>query len=102
VLSVLPGDGSLCTSADQYNVMLLPSTMVTFVACRYRFVILLDLSPSVGTVVSILIVIRTSTSIGLSVNCLSCPFMFLCQFSSRTIMYLLLIIAIQLTESNNS
>lgn len=53
VLSVLPSDGSQCEPGNQYNVMLLPITMVTFVACRYRFVIVLDLSPSVSTVVSI-------------------------------------------------
>lgn len=52
VLSVLPSDGSQCCPGNQYSVMLLPSTMVTYIACRYRFVLVLDLSPSVSTVVS--------------------------------------------------
>ncbi|KAL4236752.1 KICSTOR complex protein szt2 [Mactra antiquata] len=50
VASVVGDDGTQCLPGNKYNVALLPSTMVTFVAHRYRFVIILDVSPSVSSV----------------------------------------------------
>ncbi|XP_052774284.1 KICSTOR complex protein SZT2-like isoform X2 [Mya arenaria] len=50
VASVVSDDGAQFLPGKQYEIGLLPSTMVTFVAHRYRFVIMLDLSPSVSSV----------------------------------------------------
>ncbi|XP_053393950.1 KICSTOR complex protein SZT2-like isoform X2 [Mercenaria mercenaria] len=48
--SVVADDGTQCFPGQKYSVALLPSTMVTFMARRYRFVIILDVSPSVSSV----------------------------------------------------
>ena len=53
VASVVTNDNTRFEIGKQYHVCLLPSTMVTFVAHRYRFVIMLDLSPSITSVVCI-------------------------------------------------
>jgi hypothetical protein len=53
VASVVSDDGTQCVLGQKYSVALLPSTMVTFIARRYRFVIILDVSPSVSSVVDI-------------------------------------------------
>lgn len=55
VLSILPNSWQPDEPLQTKPYLLVPSTHVTFLAHRYRFVIELDLSPSTGIVVSMLI-----------------------------------------------
>lgn len=52
VLSVLPKGWQPDSPPSSCSCLLGPSTRVTFLARRYRFIIQLDLSPSTGIVVS--------------------------------------------------
>lgn len=55
ILSILPNSWQPDEPLQIKPYLLVPSTHVTFLAHQYRFVIELDLSPSTGIVVSILI-----------------------------------------------
>ncbi|KAL3869893.1 hypothetical protein ACJMK2_042520, partial [Sinanodonta woodiana] len=50
IISVIPEDGSALELGQKYQVVLTPSTIMTFLSCQYRLVITLDLSPSVACV----------------------------------------------------